>query len=52
MNEVKQLVGKDIPDEEFTPPRKAFDVIASEYDTLLHEVSDFKVSYFLICFYI
>jgi len=45
LNEVKQLVGKDIPDEEFTPPRKAFDVIAAEYDTLLHEASDFRDKY-------
>lgn len=46
LKEVKQLVGKDISDEEFNPPRKAFNILATEYDLLVSEVDDIKVSLF------
>uniref|UniRef100_A0AC34QHM2 GrpE protein homolog n=1 Tax=Panagrolaimus sp. JU765 TaxID=591449 RepID=A0AC34QHM2_9BILA len=45
LSEIKQIVGKDIPDDKFVPPRKAFDVLATEYDTILQEVEDLNDKY-------
>ncbi|VDN06472.1 unnamed protein product [Thelazia callipaeda] len=42
---IKESVGSDANDEEFTIPRPAYDALAAEYDVLLEEIATFKISF-------
>ncbi|VDK62949.1 unnamed protein product [Anisakis simplex] len=45
LKKVKEMVGAEVPDEEFIIPRSAFDALANEYDVLIDETSSFKDKY-------
>lgn len=51
---METALGKEIPAEEFSVPKDAYNILAKEYDLLLEESSALKVSaffFFLNLFY-